>query len=135
MNRKVEYGPVASPGKGGGGMDTALVFTWTRPVVGREAKVVEMWPESRDFFGKLAADGKCSELEMFLSPSAPSNFALVRGPLVSILEIVDSDAFRSLASKFLFLLEDWHYYTYVTGEQTEPFIEQFATVGSELGYI
>jgi hypothetical protein len=116
-------------------MDTALVFTWTRPVVGREAKVVELWPESRDFFGKLAVEGKCSELEGFFSPSAPINFAIVRGPLVSILEIVDSEEFRRLADKSFFLLEDWHYYTYVTGEQTQPFIDRFAAVGSELGYI
>ena len=116
-------------------MDTALVFTWTGPVVGREAKVVDLWPESKDFFGKLAADGKCSEFEVFFSPSAPINFAMVRGPLVSILEIVNSESFRNLANKCLFLLEDWHYYTYVTGEDTEPFIDRYATVGSELGYI
>ena len=116
-------------------MDTALVFTWTRPVVGREAMVLELWPETKEFFGKLAADGKCTEIETFFSPSAPFNFAIVRGPLVSILEIVDSDAYRILASKYMFVLEDWHYYTYVTGDQTETFIDRYATVGGELGYI
>ena len=115
-------------------MDTALVFTWTGPVVGREAKVVELFPESKDFFGK-AADGKCSELEVFFSPSAPFNFAMVRGSLVSILEIIDGDEFRTLADKCFFLLEDWHYFTYVTGEQTQPMFDRFATVGSELGFI
>jgi hypothetical protein len=78
-------------------MDTALVFTCTGPVVGREAKVVDLFEQSKDFFGKPAADGKCSELEVFFSPSAPFNFA--------------------------------------TGEQTQPFVDRFATVGSELGYI
>jgi hypothetical protein len=116
-------------------MDTAMVFTWTGPVVGREAKAVDLFPESKDFFGKLAADGKCSELEVFFSPSAPFNFAMVRGSLVSILEIIDSDEFRTLADKSFFLLEGWHYYTYVTGEQTLPLIDRFATVGTELGYI
>jgi hypothetical protein len=116
-------------------MDTALVFTWTGPVVGREAKVVDLWPESMEFFGKLAADGKCSDLEVFFSPSAPFNFAMVRGPLMSILEIIDSDAFRTLTNKCFYLLEDWHYYTYTTGESTQPFIDRFVTVGSELGYI
>ena len=116
-------------------MNTALVFTWTGPVVGREGHVVELWTESGEFFGKLTADGKCSEFEVFFSPSAPMNFAMVRGPLVSILEIVDSEAFRSLATKCLFLLEDWHYYTYATGEDTQPFIDRYVTVGSALGYI
>lgn len=116
-------------------MDTALVFTWTGPVVGREAKVVDLFAESKDFFGKLAADGKCSELEVFFSPSAPFNFALVRGSFSSIFEIIDNDDFRTLADKCFFLLEDWHFFTYVTGEQTEPFVDRFATVGSELGYI
>ena len=116
-------------------MDTALVFTWTGSVVGREAKVVDLWSESRDFFGKLAADGKCSELEVFFSPSAPFNFAMVRGPLTSILEIVDSEAFRGLANKCLFLLEDWHYYTFVIEEETQSFVDLYATVGSDLGYI
>jgi hypothetical protein len=116
-------------------MDTALVFTWTRPMAGRESQVVDYWPESSDFFAKLAAEGKCSELEGFFSPSAPFNFAIVRGQLVSILEILDSEEFRKLATKGMFLLEDWHYYTCVTGEQTQPFIDRYATVGSELGYL
>jgi hypothetical protein len=60
---------------------------------------------------------------------------MVRGSLVSILEIIDSDEFRTLADKCFFLLEDWHYYTYVTGEQTHLLIDRFATVGAELGYI
>ncbi|HEX6568537.1 MAG TPA: hypothetical protein VF015_05205 [Acidimicrobiales bacterium] len=116
-------------------MDTALVFTWTGPVVGREAKAVELFGESKDFFGKLAADGKCSELEVFFSASAPFNFAMVRGSLMSIFEIIDNDEFRTLADKCFFLLEGWHYHTFVTGEQTEPFVDRFATVGTGLGYI
>jgi hypothetical protein len=116
-------------------MDTALVFTWTGPVVGREAKVVDLFPESKEFFGKLAADGKCSELDVFFSPGAPFNFAMVRGSFMSIFEIIDSEEFRTLADKCFFLLEDWHFYTYVTGEQTQPFVDRFATVGTELGYI
>jgi hypothetical protein len=123
-----------SPGKEGG-MDTALVFTWTHPVFGREATVLRLWPETKEFFAKLAADGKCSELETFFSPSAPFNFAFVRGPMESIFEIVDSDFFRTLVTKYEFLMEDWHYYTYVTGDQTDTFIDRYMTVGTELGYI
>lgn len=116
-------------------MDTALVFTWTGPVVGREAKAIDLFAESKDFFGKLAADGKCSELEVFFSPSAPFNFAMVRGSLVSIFEFIDTDEFRTFADKCYFLLEGWHYFTFVTGEQTQPFVERFAAVATELGYI
>jgi hypothetical protein len=58
----------------------------------------------------------------------------VRGSRVSIPEIIDSDEFRGLAAKRFFLLEDWHYYTYVTGQQTQTFVDRFATVGTELGY-
>lgn len=72
---------------------------------------------------------------MSFSPSVPFNFATVRGSLVSILEIIASDEFRALAANGSVLLEDWHYYTYVTGEQTQTFVDRFATVGTELGYI
>jgi hypothetical protein len=54
---------------------------------------------------------------------------------MSIFEIIDSEEFRTLADKCFFLLEDWHFYTYVTGEQTQPFVDRFATVGTDLGYI
>ena len=116
-------------------MDTALVFTWTGPVVGRESKVVDLWLESKEFFGKLAADGKCSDLEGFFSSSAPFHFAMVRGPLMSILEVINNDTFRTLAYKSAYVLDDFHYYTYVTGEETQTFVDGFTTVGNELGYI
>ena len=50
-------------------MDTALMFMWTGPVVGREAKVVSLWPESKECFGKVAADRHCSAL--VLLPERP----------------------------------------------------------------
>jgi hypothetical protein len=31
--------------------------------------------------------------------------------------------------------EEQDYFTYVTGEQTQPFVDRFATVDTELGYI
>jgi hypothetical protein len=68
------------------------------------------------------------------SPSARSTSQSC-GVRREILEIVDSDAFRDLTTKCPFLLEDWHSYTFVTGEQTQSFIDRYATVGGELGYI
>ena len=45
--------------------NAALMLSYTKPISGREAKAMEVFADALTMYGKLAADGKCAEPEVF----------------------------------------------------------------------
>src|SRR5438034_4319834 len=71
--------------------DAALVTTWGSPVRGREAKAIEVFMGALAFWGKQAAEGRCSEPEPFLAADGSGGMAIVRGKSDVLMEIATSD--------------------------------------------
>ena len=52
--------------------DAAIVTTWGAGIPGREAKGLEVFMDAVTFWGKQAADGRCSQPGTRLTPAASS---------------------------------------------------------------
>ena len=116
-------------------MDAALVFTWKTAFVGREKLALEFSVEAMEFWAKKATDGLCTEVEYFVSSSAPVSFAMVKGEFEFLRDLMGTDEFTNLVSKGTLLLNDWHYYLYYTGDRGMKVIGEYGKVGAELGVI
>jgi hypothetical protein len=81
-----------------------MVATWTHPIAGREAKALEYGAEVMAFWGKRAAEGKCSEPELFFSERGTGMW-MVKGSRDVLLLIHDTDEARLLSMKGELLLE------------------------------
>lgn len=66
-------------------MKAALVVSWTGIRTGREAQAVEYGREVDDYWGKLAAEGKCSEPKWFWAMAGPSLW-IVEGDYETLLK-------------------------------------------------
>ncbi len=114
-------------------MNSALVFSWKRAEPGREAKALEVLAESQMFWGKLAAEGKVAEPELFMSLG--HNLMVIRGDWDFLFQTLHTDECITLLDKATFVASDLSYHFYDIGQLAEHELQLFATAGSELGYL
>lgn len=116
--------------------DGALISTWRNPVRGREAKALEVFMDFLTFWGKRAADGSCSEPEIYFADDGSHAMAIVRGKTDVLREIQDSEEFEGLLVKGHYIIDDLAVRTYITGdEEIQRGTRIYAEAGAELGYM
>jgi hypothetical protein len=116
--------------------DAALVSTWGPPVRGREAKALEVFMEYLGFWGKQAAEGRCSEPEPFLASDGSGGMAIVRGRSDALMEISTSDEALKLVEKGQMICEDLRTQWYFTGEEEiQRLTGMYVETGQELGFM
>ena len=115
-------------------MDSAIVFTYTRPHPGREAAAFEVFEDALTFFGKLAADGKCLEPEVFVGPHA-KGVLVVKGERDALRAIIDTEDFTRFYLRAGYAVPDIGYEMYEFGEGVTTLMGLWATVGKELTYM
>jgi hypothetical protein len=115
-------------------MDSAIVFTFTRPALGRESKAFEAFTESMTFFGTEARAGKCGEPINFMGPSA-TNLMIVPGEYHKLADLVRTDEFLELYTKTVFAVPDIAYQIGAFGEGVQDFMARWARVGGELALL
>jgi hypothetical protein len=120
--------------EGGGCMKAAIMFTYTRPTAGREAKALEVFTDSMTFFGKLAADGKCGEPMVYLAPSG-LGMMIIHGERETLFEITGSDDFAKLYNKATYAVPDVKFELIAAGEGVQEDMQVWGAVGLELGYM
>jgi hypothetical protein len=106
-------------------MDAAFMTTWKVPYPGREQQALEFAVQSAEFWGKQAADGRCTEPEWFFFPEGVGHL-MVKGDRVVLEELVNSDDVRRLLARGMLLLQDWQYALGDTGSAAERFITDYA---------
>jgi len=111
----------------------AYVVTWKAPVTGRETQALEYGADVQTFWGKFAADGKCSEPEMFLFPEGHGMW-MVKGEFETLEQLWLTDESQHLLAKGYWLLEDFGYELVRTGEAADQFLVFFADAGKELAF-
>ena len=113
-------------------MDYALVFKWIKPVVGREAKALEVLADVRTYFGKLAADGKVEQ--PLVLTQVNDGMMIVPGEMTAIFDITNSDEFITLIDKAMFVTEGFRSDGYFIGDAMARRLALYAEAGKELAY-
>ena len=114
----------------------ALVTTWSQPARGREGKALESFTDFLTFFGKLAADGKCTAPEPYFAQDGSGGFAIVKGDSDVLQGIVDTEEYEKLLAKAQYCVEDLRTHVYATGDdEIQRGMRIYAEAGSELGYL
>ena len=107
-------------------MDTALVITWKVPFPGREKKALELGAQSEEYWGKQAAEGRCTAPEWFFLPNGTGMW-MVKGERRALEELLNGDEARRLLLRGSLLLEDWQFTFAETGSGAERFMGQYAS--------
>ena len=115
-------------------IDSALVFTFTRAVPGREAIGLESFTQSLAFFAAAAHDGKCGELMMFMGP-AGKNFMFVPGEYTLLSELARSEEFREMYTKVVFAVPDIAYEIGAFGQGVQDMMARWTRVGTEMAVL
>ena len=100
--------------------DDAIFLGWGEVVRGREAKAVEVFNESIQFYGQLQQDGKIESFEpYFLSPHGGDlgGFVLLRGEREKLDEIARSEEFERLQTRVSMIVEGSGTVMAVTGQR------------------
>jgi len=115
--------------------NAALMLSYTRPIPGREAKAMEVFADALTMYGKLAADGKCAEPEVFHHLIGGGMFIVKTENLEAAHEILDMDDVRRMLDVAMFTVEDFNVEIVVTGERLMQNMSMYTAIGTELGYI
>jgi hypothetical protein len=112
----------------------ALVSTWGASIPGREAKSLEVFMDVMNFWGKQAADGRCSEPEAYFAEDGSGGFAVVKGSLDTLKEIYWSEEALDLLNRAQLIVRDLQVRTYITGEDMMNENQRFMRILDEMGY-
>ena len=114
-------------------MDCAAIHTWSGMIPGREKEALDYGVEANAYWSKLAAEGKCSEPEMFFAGTRGT--WMVKGDPDTLRALYAREETQVLAAKGGFLLQDWDYVFAITGNAATEFLLRVAVAGQELGYV
>jgi hypothetical protein len=115
-------------------MDSALIVTWTRPTAGREKLALDYGMEVKDYWTKLAAEGKCSPPELYFFSNGHGLW-MVKGDIDTLWSIHVEEATQRLVTKGRLLLEDFAFDFVTTGKDAEEYMLTTAAVGQDLGVL
>jgi hypothetical protein len=115
-------------------MDAALVVTWTAPLPGREKAALDYRTEVWEYWGKLAAEGKCSQPEIFLF-SDGHGLWMVKGDIDTLWSIHVQETTQRLVRKGQLLLQDFAFDFPTTGKAADEYVAGYAAVAQELGLV
>lgn len=112
-------------------MNSALIVTWTVPIAGREKMALDYAVEVNDYWSKLAADGKCSEPEMFFFSN--HGMWMVEGEAGTLRELHEAEQAQQFLTRGQLLLGDFAYELVRTGDAAAQFMLQYAGSAQALG--
>jgi len=115
-------------------IDSAIIFTYSRAMPGREAKALEAFTESMAFFGAASHDGKCEELISVMGTTGHS-LMIVPGEYSALSELVRTEEFRELYMKAVFAVPDLGYELGAFGQGVQEYMARWARVGTDMALL
>ena len=114
-------------------MDYALVFKWTKPIPGREAKALEVLADVTSYFSKLAVEGKIGD--PLVLTQVNDGMMIVPGEMAALFDITNSDEFITMIDKAMFVAGDFRFDGYFIHEAMARRLALYAEAGRELAYL
>ncbi len=115
-------------------MQGAFVSWWSGVREGMEKQALELGAEVNDWWGKRAAEGKCTAPELFFSGTRGGRgLWMVKGDLDVLHGLERTAEVQHLLMKSSVLLEDFEYDLEFTGDGADEFMGRFAGVAAEVG--
>lgn len=115
-------------------MDSAIVFTYTRAVPGREEKAFEAFTEAMAFFGTKAHEGFCEDPINFMGTTGES-FLIVPGEYRALADLMYTDEFLDLYTRALYAVPDIGYQLGAYGQGVQDWMARWTRVGGELALL
>lgn len=115
--------------------NAAIIISYAVPIPGREAQGMGVFADALTIFGKLAADGKCSEPEVFHHLSGGGMMILKTEGISEAYEILEVEDVREIVNTAMFTVADFDLEVVVTGGKLMKNMTLYTGVGTELGYI
>jgi hypothetical protein len=115
--------------------NAALMLSYTKPIPGREGKAMEVFADALTTFGKLAADDKCAEPEVFHHLVGGGMFIIKCENLEAAHHILEMEDIRRMFDVAMFAVEDFDVELVVTGDRLMENMSLYTAIGTELGYI
>jgi hypothetical protein len=110
-------------------MQVAMVITWSGARAGRELSALDYGVRAAEFWGRHAAEGRCTPPEMFFRP-AGGGMWMVKGDLDALTHInVDN----VLLVEGGLVLEDFRYEYLDCGPSADEFLVRYAGAIESLG--
>jgi hypothetical protein len=100
-------------------MKGAIVYTWSKPVPGREAKGVEFMGETNARLEKYVADGTISDYAWYISGHSSSGLLIMRGEMEKLSELQSDPESLTANVKGSLLNVDFEWGYYVTGDTVD----------------
>lgn len=116
--------------------DDALFIGWGEVVRGREAKAVEVFNETIQYYGQLQQDGKIEGFEpYFLGPHGGDlgGFIILRGERAKLDEIERDPEFERLQTRVGMIVDGSGTVHAYTGEALARLMGQFQEATGDLG--
>ena len=107
-------------------MKAAMIVHFHRAFPGFEVKAVEYGMEVNEYWGKLAAEGKCTTPEMFFETTGYGQW-MVKGDLETLEALAREPKAQELITKGGLLLQDFGYDFALTGEAADEYLVQYVT--------
>lgn len=104
----------------------ALLVTYGCPYPGREMKALELSAEVATFYGKSAAEGRCTEPVEFVSTGTGKGFWFVIGERDDLLAIEDTPEAKALQAKSLVALQSYTSEIVLAGDAVSEFYAKWA---------
>ncbi len=115
--------------------NTALMVSYGSPVAGREGKAMQTFADALTTFGRLAAEGKCSEPEIFHHLIGGGMMIVKTETFEMAHEILEMDDVRTILDTAMFTVHDVDVEFWVTGEKLMSNMAMYTAIGTELTYI
>ena len=113
-------------------MDAAFVVSWATPHLGREKMALDYGAEVNEYWGGLAAEGKCSQPEMFFFSRGTGQW-MVKGDRDTLQSLVMAEPSQRLLAKGALLLQDFAFDLAIAGKASDDYMVTYAGVAQELG--
>lgn len=117
------------------GQQAALVTTWAGSVTGREKQSLEAFMDYLTLLGKQAAEGNVSEPEAYLKYDGSGGMGVVRGDSAMLLQLWESDDFRTMIARAQLTVKDLHTEMYAAGDSVQENVSNFTRVAGEMGFM
>jgi hypothetical protein len=116
--------------------DNTLFIGWGDPVFGREAKSLDVFNETIEYYGKLQGDGRIESFEVvLLDPHGGdlAGFVLIRGSRENLAAVRGDEEFRRLLTRASLIVQSLGAVDGILGNEVARELGVFRDAAADIG--